>query len=491
MHGLELFDIINKGVPNYVRVELDTNTMIRECASDRAKLISEIQRIKTQYEQEMIRMMGFDKYRSYFFRDFRILTSFRTARSTINISPITFIERLKNILGVKNPSVDFNDKELKHDLTERIEFLRIIKSPVILQNEFPEIYKDYVASKMTFDQLKKIEGDPSYIKYMNHQWQMYNAFGFDTRFENFVARQTQMYRNFVVRSNSVETYCDRTPIGFESFEGLDKEKFGFYVAYRYLETAKAANDFETVQNCVYYLMTYFREMRNYDISIKGDNGEVVTYRKLLTGFKKILASSKDIKPIDEDRSKFTNYHINHVINHLKKYYGNMVNWYIVPNSEEVPVPLTQEMVLGRQRNVLSSEAKQRIIDKRMALYNQKINFYENSGYAFKIFGWNEFNGYICYIYPNGKIIMDKLFNDYIKCTPAYDEAIYSIEASDFETLSKKSKQELMHSDKARRLYHSGDWEGKSRAIIEEPGKPESIAAVKKLELTFKAQKNNS
>ena len=87
--------------------------------------------------------------------------------------------------------------------------------------------------------------------------------------------------------------------------------------------------------------------------------------------------------------------------------------------------------------------------------------------------------------------MDKLFEDYIRCTPAREEAIYSIDALDFDEMSKKNKQQLMKSEKARRMYHAGDWEGRVKSIIEETGTEESKEAVRKLELRFKIKKSNS
>ncbi len=491
MNYQELYDSINKGVPNYVMVPLNTDTIIRECASDRPKLIEEIHNIKRKFEQDIIEIMGFDKYRGFFFKDLRILTSYKTAESTLHISPITYLQKLKMILGVDNPSVDFNDLNLKQDLLNRLEVLHQIQDENTLQKEFPIIYKDYFTSKKTYQQLINLNGNPTYSNYMNYEWQMYNSFGFDDRFDYFLARQYHMYRNFIVRRQFVEGLCNKNPLDFNGFTGLDKERFEFYVAYKYLDVAKHTEDEDIIQKCVYYLMTYFRESTNYHLSIKGDRGENVTYRKLLSDFKKILGTHKNLKPIDEDRSKFTGYHIKHVMNHLNKYYGNMVNWYIVPSSPLFNTPEGKEMVLGGSRNVLSADEKERRIMKRMALYNQKVNFYENSGYVLKVFGWNEFNGYVCYMYPNGKIIMDKLFEDYIRCIPAKEQAIYCIEAKDFERLSQKSKQELMHSDEAIRRYHAGDWEGKNQDIIDSSGDPESIQYVRRLEKVFKQQKSNS
>lgn len=477
----EMYEVLNKGIPNYAIVELNTDTMIRECSSNQVDLINSINQIKKKYEDDIIQIMGYSKYRYRFFRDFRILTSYKNSETSLHVSPNTFLIRLKEIMGVGNASLDYNDSNLKQELMNRLEVLRNITTPGDLQKEFPIIYEDYLESIRIHDQLDRLKGNPAMNGKMNYQWRMYHAYGMSIDFSSFMSRQVSMYRNFIVRRQFVEGTCHRQTVDLSSFNGLDKTKFQFYVAYKYMYRAKSSRDLDEIQNCVYYLMAYFREERNFNLSIVGDFGEKVTYRKLLNDFRRLLGQYKELKPIDEERAKFKGYHVKHVINHINKYYGNIVNWFIVPNSSDGS-SIFDGSLLGTERNVLSMDERNRRLEKRMQLYNQKIQFYENTGYVLKIFGWNEFNGYVCYVYPNGKIVMDKLFEDYIRCIPAKDEAIYSIEASDFDVLSKLNKKELQESGKAKRLYHAGAWVERTREIIESKGLEESIDAVKKLEL---------
>ena len=481
----EIYQVINKGIPNYVMVDLNTDTLIRECSSDTVSLINSINAIKRQYEHDVIDIMGYSKYRYTFFRDFRILTSYKNAETSLHVSPNLFLMRLKEILGVSNPSLDYNDLDLKNQLLQRLDVLNGIDTPEMLEKEFPLIYEDFTRSFDIRQKLERLKNSPSARKFMDYQWKMYDSYGMSMDFRIFMKRQREMYRKFITKRQFVEGTCHRKQVDLSLLQGLDKEKFNFYVAYKYMEKAKSVEELSDKQECVYYLMAYFRGERNSKLSIIGDNGEKVTYRKLLNDFKKLLSTYRSLKPIDEDRSKFKGYHVKHVINHINKYYGNSVNWIIVPDSFD-PASFFGSMELSPERNVLSLEEKDERARKRMELYNQKIQFYENSGYVLKIFGWNEFNGYVCYVYPNGKIIMDKLFEDYIRCIPAHDEAIYAIDASEFETLSKYSKKELQESGKAKRFYHAGAWQSRVENVTSTMALPDNLEAVKKLELRRKS-----
>ena len=116
-----------------------------------------------------------------------------------------------------------------------------------------------------------------------------------------------------------------------------------------------------------------------------------------------------------------------------------------------------------------------------------MKFFENSGYSYRVYGINEFNGYIAYIYPNGEVIMEKFFNDYANCIPTIHEAIYNVKAADFETLSKLKKPALIKDKRCRRIIHRGEWEIKGQEIIDIPATEESQEEVKKLILRLQGK----
>lgn len=65
-----------------------------------------------------------------------------------------------------------------------------------------------------------------------------------------------------------------------------------------------------------------------------------------------------------------------------------------------------------------------------------------------ILGSAEFEGYIVFIFAHTRRVL-------LEC-PVYDHAIYVIN-SDWESLSKLTKQELLEHHKATKIVHRGDW----------------------------------
>ena len=49
MNPEEMYTSINKGVPNYIILDIDINTILNECASDKEQLIKEFAVLKELY----------------------------------------------------------------------------------------------------------------------------------------------------------------------------------------------------------------------------------------------------------------------------------------------------------------------------------------------------------------------------------------------------------------------------------------------------------
>ena len=289
-----------------------------------------------------------------------------------------------------------------------------------------------------------------------------------------------MYRNMIVRRQFIEGYANNNKIDLRMFTGLNKEKFELYLADKYMTIAQNTNEDSIKQECVYFLCTYIRETKFNQVSIKNDEGKEVTFRKILTRFKKLLRENPILKPIDEDRCNFRGYHIKHVENHVKKYFISGINWQILPPGDEVKLNTKVIEALNQKYNYLSLEEKEKLIIQRYKEYERKINFFEKSNYIYRIYGINELNGYIAYIYPNGEIMMEKFFNDYANCIPTINEAIYNLKVTDFENLSKLKKSSLIKNKRCYRIIHKGKWEDKGQEIIDRPTTIESQEQVKQL-----------
>lgn len=491
MNTEEMYTSINKGVPNYIILDIDITTLLNECASDKEQFIKEFAVLKELYRTNIIRICGNTKAQEFFFDKFRIITSYKTAESKIHISPIPFIEKLKSYLNISNSSIDFNDENLKRELLEKVEELKSITSPEELKQKFPEIYKDYELSTSSYIKIKKYHQKhsnnltPEVKDVLNHQYNLYRNFALDTDFHVFIKKQSTMYHNLIMKRQFIEGYTNRNPIDFSMFTGLSKEKFELYLADKYLSLATKSDDSKVVQECIYYLATYIRETKTSELTIKNEEGKTVSFNQIIRRYRSLLKNNPLVKPIDEPRENFKGYHIRHVENHVKKYFFTNVNWEIVPPGTDDELDKSVITSLNRQYNYLSPEERSKKILERYAIYERKRKFFENSGYIYKIYGRNTFEGYVAYIYANGKVLMEKFYDDFANCIPTKGEAIYNVDVTTFEALSKLPKTVLIKDKQCKRIIHAGKWEEKGQKVIEQEPIPNAEEEIKKLILTIK------
>lgn len=473
MNGQEMYLAVNKGVPNYLTVPININTIINECASDKALLLSEMKAIRNKFQDDIISIIGYSKAQYYFFDELCTRTKFKDALNDVYISPYPFFIKLKKILGIDNPSLDFNDLMLRNEMRVKVEELKTIRTPEELKEKFPLIHEDYELSIKGYDKICYLEaerdrtGDSVIREKCRNTWKKFKGYGLHSIFNRFMEKQCVMYRNFVERRQFIEGLCFKNPLDFDNFKGLDKDKFEMYLADKYLDIAIHATELKDKQNALYYVTAYIRQTKASTLSIKNDNGEEVTFRKLLNKYRKLLKNNTKLKPVDEPREKFKGYNVNHVINHINKYFGAQVSWTIVPNGDD-DVDKKDEVVqvLNRRYSHLPDEERKKIIFKKYEMYERKINFFENTNYVFKIYGIGEFDGYVAYVYGNGEILLERFFSDYTECMPASGEAIYNLNIYNFEEKSKFSKAVLMKDPEIKRIIHCPTFEEQARKIVE-------------------------
>ena len=500
MNTQEMYNAINKGVPSYEIIELSIETLLNQCASNRQLFENEISLLRKLYYEDITRIVKWNKAYADFLKGFRIITNYKNSQTNIFISPKTYLEVIKKALNVNNTSIDFNDRTLSIELMTKIKELKSITSVEELKTKFPVIYEDYQLSFTSYAKIKayerkhKNDSDQQQVQNtIDEQFTHYRLYGLDTNFNSFINKQSEMYRRFVTQRTFVEGHTNRMTIDFSMFTGLDKEKFELYLADKYLTKAQESQDEQIKQECLYYVTTYIRETKISCISIQNDEGKNISFKSILKRYKRILKGNPTLRPIDEERSHFENYHYKHVINHVKKYFFTDVNWQIVPPGTQEEQDKTVISSLNRKYNYLSPEERKKIILEKYAVYERKKAFFENSGYIYKIFGINAFDGYIAYFYPNGEVLMEKFFDDYANCIPCVDEAIYNIHITDFETLSKFDKITLIKNQRCKRIIHRGNWEERGQLILSKPITDDSTQIVqeeiKRLNLKFKSSNN--
>ena len=107
-------------------------------------------------------------------------------------------------------------------------------------------------------------------------------------------------------------------------------------------------------------------------------------------------------------------------------------------------------------------------------------------------GLLKYKGYVAYIYENGEILLDRKYNSFVPRT-AKGNAIYRIQAKDFEELSGHTKTFLQNDERVERIIHSSKWENRVQKILSYEGTEESREESKKLikKLRQKNEKTSS
>ena len=470
MNNDEMFKAINKGIPNSIKLELPVDELVKYCAEDENELSKSMYEIRKIYESAITLLSGYNKYNHEFFNNLRLITNYKNSNTSVYVSPICFIKRLKDILGVTNESVDLDDDELVNDFTNRLNILNSITDIDELKEEFPLIFEDYKNSLIIVDKIHEEERiNPDNADMMRAS---FYKNGFDTRFKVFLSNQKMMYKSLVMHAKDIKDFADTNPIELDKFNGLDKDKFELFVANKYLEYANDTEEIKNRQQAIYYVTSYLNELCGKRISMNYKDKEL-SNESLLKDFRKLLRSNRELKPVNESREVFNNYHIKHVKNHINKYLNGLDNWCsirITPNQilQNQQARLESLADYNMEYSIEDRDRKHLILEKYMAMLIRKLNFYENSNYELRLFGTGPFESHVAYFYSNGIVVIDKLYDESLDINPTYNEAIYIMDVNTFLNMISMDKPSLRENDNVVRIIHSGVWEERLEKEINEP-----------------------
>ena len=490
MNNDEMFTAINKGIPNQIKLELSFNDLINYCYIDKKELLASLLNIIKEYERTITKICGYNKSHHEFFDNLRLITNYKNSNTGIYVSPICFIKKIKEILGVHNSVTDINDEELVKDLNERLHVLNSIHDIDELKDEFPLIFEDYKYSLNLMDNIREEEKNNSdKADFMRIEYQKN---GLDTRFNVFLSNQKLMYKSFIDHAKDIIEYADTNPISFDKFTGLDKDKFELFIAYKYLEYAKEE---ENKQAAIYYLTTYLNELGGRNSSMIYKDKEISSVY-ILKELRKILKNNKTLKAVNEPRNVFNSYHVKHVKNHLNKYLNSLDNWCVLrltPNeilqNQQSRIEKLADYHMN-ESNTKSNNIKFLKVQKYITMFIRKLNFYENSNYELRLFGIGPFESHVAYLYPNGMVVVDKFYDESLDVNPTYNEAIYVMDINTFLNMISMDKPNLRGNENVKRIFHSGHWEDRLQEEINNPTINIDSQDIKKLTKIYGLNKNN-
>ena len=501
---MNINDSINKGIPISVPVIL--------------KQVDLINNVQDKDEMQKILTETFKNYHNFIIYQSKILfglefntalaivTDFNTLNRRIEISEHAFFESIKVDLNIELGMETYNsDAEYRNALMEQVllklKILKKLKTPADLQKKFPALYKRYlycvkeyyILKKSTIEPLAKL--DPISRSYevvrLNKILQESNYYFTGITIETLInyanSFNIKVYindcitaiTNILANSDKILNYIHSNPIDFSSLDSADTENLELYFAYCNLKQASDC-DAEYKQDYLYYVSNYFKEHKDYmtsDISIvvgasdgkatrSGtlinvnydiSEGTTITPQILYEMYRKILIENPNLKIIDFSHLDFTGMNLDEVSHFMNEYLKDLqVNWELLPPDDKKFEENIINHIKESSKN-LSNETKEQHEKRLLELFMEKKKLYDATNPVFRIMGKNTFNGYIGYVYPNGRVVLDKFYDKQTDSMLADGHAVYAMNIEEFYELSKLSKSELIKSKLCKRYIHKGDW----------------------------------
>ena len=501
---------INKSIPTNAPVILYYEDLVNN-VQDQEKMLQILNKTFQNYNN-FIRYQSQILFGLEFNMAIAIVTDFNTLQRRIEISEHAFYESIKRDLNLNLKMEKYNsDTEYRKALTEeallKLKILKKLKTPADLQKKFPALYRGYLYYVKEYYTLKKNTIDPltkldpisrSYkIASLNKNIHESNPYFYDITILDLIkyvnSFNIKVYINDCITAiNNILKYQDKiinyihsNPIDFSTLSDDDTDTLEFYFAYCNLKQAKSV-DSASKQNYLYYVSNYFKEHKDYmnsDISLvvgasdgkimqRGtfstvnyniSEGKVITPKILYEMYRDILIENPDLKVIDFSHFDFTGMNLDEVSQFMQGYLKDLqVNWELLPPDDKTFEKDIIEHITTSTKD-LNTETKEQHQKKLLELFMAKKSLYDASNPIFRIKGKKTFDGYVGYVYPNGRVVLDKFYDKQTDSLLADGHAVYAMNIEEFYELSKLSKSELIKSKLCKRYIHKGDW---AKKVIE-------------------------
>lgn len=483
---------LNKGVPTNIAVALRIKDLA-DIVSDKESLQAIIEKYFSKY-MSFLNSLGCSSDIEYF-QTLSVITDEETLEKKIIFAVNGFYNTILINLNVDNNinSYKFQKEGQKNykepydsfinKIFDRIKLLSEITTPQELEKEFPMLFIKYKNKISFYNQVDKIvlelakcdrktrkEYKKSYnlpnIEYLKSQSQNFNI-------ETFVSEYAATFVKLLKNKNKIFRYISKNPIEFDSICDEDKEKLELYFAYCHLEAAKLQSEYS--QEYLYYVSTYFAENKDKltsDLSIKirsndglsttdffaiKREGDIITPSSLYDDYPSFLIKNPNLRAIDFSHLDFTGMTLKEVDAFMQEYLKDLsANWEFLPPDDRK----LESEIINRIKNTTfgTTALEQEQHQKRLLeLFMAKKALYDSSDPFFRIKGKNTFDGYVGYVYPNGRVVLDKFYDNASEGILADGHAVYAMSIQEFYELSKLSKSEIIRNDLCKRYFHRGNW----------------------------------
>lgn len=452
-----LKELTNIGVPVYNPIELYVRSITQACSDDRNRT--------TKLE-----------------RDIRKETIDRVEKAVGKESKVAsrdYLGYINFFANDKSTSVfDIDEKQRIINVTENL-----IDKEKLEGRTTEEVLEKWREEKEEFHRLLEYINYHPYTKefhkYMRENYMKFYA-GTDVRYDLRGYMRSEYSFNDEFEKKLDEVFeIDFSDLLDDYTNDLNPEKVALYLANSYIQEIYKCiiiNDTSRMQECLFYLTALIRNKIDRSIKIYVNRKEV-SYDSIKQAYEELLIKFPDLRRLNYKRSFFENKDkednlkvINSLLN-IKKVY---VPESFVKKGQDPDIKIKDGT--HRRRNTPPTEEEKQEIQDYLD-YKEYI-FLKNNPIV-QMECPNKFSNYKAFLYENGMMPADRFYNvNTIEQMKA--DSIYVFDALTYEDMMKFDKPTLRKISKIKPLNHSGDWEGRVKAISTMETTPEMREKAKEL-----------
>ena len=478
---------LNKGVPSAIDIPIPFSDII-ELSSNKQRTLLKLAEALRLFDNACAEKAKASCKFFYTNKQALISTDPNTFTKTLSVSPNYIINMVAMNLDIGKISERLAKGEVvqvlyptKEEVEERLERLGQVKKEKELKREFPSLYMSYeetLNAKARLEVAKK----HSFFEYMAlikkldlNKYDLELLEGIKT-FKDYIAFAQKNLRSLYEHEEELSEMAFNQKIDSRVFGINTSKKLELYLADLMTEIAKSTKTSPDVkQKCSYFLSAYLfenqdslddgftvnRMITNYDELYQV---EKVTKRSVYNKYRQVLIENPALFNINLDYHIFEDMEQSEIDSLMASYLETLqLQWEIIPDGEEINFPPELDdpkptiHVVGSDGNPKLPKKKKTSEELKEQFYEKK-QFFDSTEPLLRVMGKDTFNGYIGYIYPSGKVILDKYYESSESKQLADEVAIYCMDIDDFYRLSQLSKSEIIRDRLCKRFYHRGDWQ---------------------------------
>ncbi len=399
---------------------------------------------------------GFISSSNYFLEFLSNNNNNRIGRN-LNFNKVKFFMALEGLL---------NDEIDRHGKTNEEHRMMIRNLAEHLDDNYEALNSFYSeAMRHKKEIIKDILDNQIQSSYYDVALKDYEQHNLSVDFSQYIKKLYDIIDDFQTGLLKLEDYFDRNLDVSELYKCFDPDRFyllfGVIIYEHNLESEKRnkklANNFNYLREYFLKVQEVYKEDKRYNPTVlyewKDGKKERISQRELERRYLEMKQRHPEEKEVILPTVDNSDYYKNiDLIEKIEKIYDDdiKVNWEFLPAGEGIKKSDNRESSVQRDKKVISVND-----------VNLRIEIMEHSGFIGKpIKGKSSFSNYYAFIYPNGKVILEKFWENENELIPSVNNATYVMTIDHFMEMSKMAKIDLIEYMKKfpdmgmKRIFHT-------------------------------------